>query len=66
MRLEINVAACQGHGRCAAVAPNLFHLNEDGYVETERIDVPEEYEPEARAAIANCPELIISAGALQC
>jgi ferredoxin len=48
-----------GNARCAAVAPLLFELDENGYVATASIDVPEGLEHEARLAIESCPEQII-------
>lgn len=60
MRLIIDVAACQGNGRCAAVAPNLVTLNSEGYLDVESIEVPNGLESEAKAAVANCPELCLS------
>ncbi len=60
MRVLIDLQACQGHGRCAAVAPSLFQLSSEGYVVTPVIDVPEGLEDDARHAVANCPEMAIS------
>jgi len=32
MRVEINEKACAGHGQCAATAPDVFELDDDGFV----------------------------------
>ena len=32
MKIVINKAACAGNARCAAVSPELFVLDEDGYI----------------------------------
>jgi ferredoxin len=60
MKLQVDVSGCMGNARCAAVAPKLFTLDEDGYVTTETIDVPEGQEHEAHQAVESCPEQIIA------
>lgn len=60
MRLVVDTTACQGHGRCAANAPHLIVLNDDGYLTESVIEVPEALVSEATAAAANCPEMCIS------
>ncbi len=48
-----------GNARCAAAAPELFELNDDGYVSTPMIDVPKSHEYAAQVAAGSCPERII-------
>jgi ferredoxin len=63
MRLRIDPALCQGHGRCYDLAPDLFGDDEDGYATlTDRIadgQVPPGCEDAARLAASNCPESAI-------
>ena len=47
---------CQGHGRCYALAPDLFSLDENGYVAVGEAEVAEEKREKAELACANCPE----------
>lgn len=60
MKLLIDVSGCMGNARCAAVAPELFKLDDGGYVTTETIDVPEGQEHQAHLAVESCPEQIIA------
>lgn len=60
MKIRINKAACVGHARCAAVAPDIYSLNEDGYIAEEEIDVPPGQEAIARRGARACPERIIT------
>ena len=60
MKIRINKAGCVGHARCAAVAPDLFPLDDDGYIPVEEIEVPEGQEALARRGARACPERIIS------
>jgi len=60
VKIRINKAACVGHARCAAVAPELFVLDEAGYIAQEEIDVPPGKEAIARRGARACPERIIT------
>jgi ferredoxin len=59
MKIRIEKSACVGNARCAAVAPELFTLDENGYIAVEVIDVPPGQEDAARRGAAACPERII-------
>ena len=60
MRVRIDEELCQGHGRCYALAPEVFEPDDigngheigDGVVPPERQDI-------ARRAVENCPEQAI-------
>ena len=57
MRLLIDHARCQGHGRCYDLAPDLFGEDEEGYGQVLGDGrVPPGREDDARLAEANCPE----------
>ena len=59
MKIRINKAMCVGNARCAAVAPELFPLDDEGYIAVEEIDVPAGMEELARRGAKACPERII-------
>lgn len=60
MRLVLDNAKCQGHGRCMAVAPELFESDEEGYaVLLVEGPIAADQEAHARLAEANCPEFAI-------
>jgi ferredoxin len=48
-----------GNARCAAVAPDLYALDDDGYIATEGFDVPAGKEALAQRGARACPERII-------
>jgi ferredoxin len=60
MRVRIDSARCQGHGRCYDLVPELFGDDDEGYG-TVLGDgtVPPDKERDARLAAANCPERAI-------
>ena len=61
MRLELNPDACTGHGRCYALAPEVFEPDDDGHcIIVVDGDVPAELEATARKGVINCPEGALS------
>jgi ferredoxin len=61
MRIVLDQPRCQGHGRCYALAPELFDADDEGYALV-RGDgrVPEELAHQATLAVDNCPEFAIA------
>lgn len=60
VKIHVKKRECVGHARCAAVAPQLFILDDDGYIAQEVIDVPPGMEDLARRGAKACPERIIT------
>lgn len=60
MRIIVDHDLCSGHGRCAAVAPSVYSLDESGYCAITETDVAAGDEEAARAGANNCPERAIS------
>jgi ferredoxin len=59
MKIRIDKAGCVGNAQCAAAAPELFPLDDNGYIRVEQIDVPPGMEALARRGALACPERII-------
>jgi ferredoxin len=60
MKLRVDVDMCTGHGRCYALAPEVFGADEFGHCE---ILVPHVDGPllqQAKLGVENCPEQAIS------
>ncbi|MEE2059181.1 ferredoxin [Rhodococcus artemisiae] len=55
MRIHIDALQCEGHGMCAAAAPDLYDLNDDGYANSTDFDVPPESEEQADSGALACP-----------
>ena len=60
MRIVVDRGTCSGHGRCAAVAPEVYELDADGYNAMGEFDVPADLESRARAGADSCPERAIT------
>lgn len=60
MIIQLDSEACQGHGRCYGLAPELFDSDDEGYSVLKVTGVvPEEMHRAARLAADNCPEYAI-------
>jgi ferredoxin len=60
MRVVVDSAKCVGHGRCYALAPDVFDADDQGHSEVKLAEVPPELEDQARVGVANCPEQAIT------
>ena len=60
MKIRIDKARCAGHARCAAIAPDIYELDDDGYIAVTEIEVPPGKEDIARRGARACPERIIT------
>lgn len=60
MKVKVEAERCQGHARCAMICPEVFDLDEEGFVVllAEEIDDPV-VAGRVRDAVANCPERAI-------
>ena len=56
MKVRVDLTLCVGHGRCYALAPDVFEDDERGHCTLLLESVPRSLEKQARMAEANCPE----------
>jgi ferredoxin len=61
MRVTVDADVCTGHGRCYALAPDVFAPDDFGHCEIllPGGEVPADLEAQARTGRDNCPELAI-------
>ncbi|MBO1902690.1 ferredoxin [Leucobacter weissii] len=57
MRIDVIMERCEGHGLCAEVSPELYALDDEGYVvfEHDGADVPDADRAAAAAGARVCP-----------
>lgn len=62
MRIVLDSEKCQGHGRCYALAPDLFDADDEGYavLRVEGGEIPDGRRGDAALAADNCPEFAIT------
>lgn len=54
--LSIDPAKCQGHGRCALIAPDHFDVDDTGYGVVLRDGVDAADQTDVDEAVLSCPE----------
>lgn len=58
--IKADDGACQGHARCALLAPEYFDVDDYGKVVVQRADVDDEDTADVKEAVVSCPELALS------
>jgi ferredoxin len=59
MKVTVDADLCTGHGRCYALAPDVFAADDFGHCEILVADVDPALEAQARLGVENCPEKAI-------
>jgi ferredoxin len=59
MKIVVDKGKCSGHARCAAIAPEVYELDDLGFVDITEREVPPGLEEPARKGAATCPERAI-------
>ncbi len=59
MKVKVNSDACIGCGACAAIAPDIFEINDEGISEAKVSEVKEDDVDNAKEAIESCPTAAI-------
>lgn len=60
MKLRVNPIACEGHGLCAELVPELIRLDDWGFPIVADGEVPRGLHSHARRAVAACPTLALA------
>jgi ferredoxin len=56
MRIKVDKGRCAGHARCAATAPDIYQLDDNGYIDMESFEVRPGEEERAKRGARACPE----------
>lgn len=56
MKIRLDEQACVGHGRCYALAPDVYEPDDMGHCIVRHAEVPPELEDAARTGANACPE----------
>ncbi|WP_284449744.1 ferredoxin [Spongiibacter tropicus] len=56
LKIQADTEKCQGHARCYAIAPELFALDEEGYIGFDEKIIASDQEQKVRQGIRACPE----------
>ena len=60
MHISIDSEACQGHGRCYAMAPEVYTADDEGRGEVIDAEIGDGLTDQARVGALNCPESAIT------
>jgi ferredoxin len=60
MKVRVDTEVCTGHGRCYALAPDVFGADEFGHCEILVTEVEGARLDQARIGVENCPERALS------
>jgi ferredoxin len=60
MKIHVNTHACSGQARCAAVAPDVFRLNDEGYNDSDDFELTDGQVTDACRGALACPEQAIT------
>jgi ferredoxin len=60
VKLRVNPIACEGHGLCAELLPELVRLDDWGYPIVDGDEVPHDLEALAHRAVDVCPTLALA------
>jgi ferredoxin len=59
-RLRVNPIACDAHGLCVELLPELIRLDDWGYPIIDETPIPPSLEHHARRAVTMCPTLALA------
>jgi ferredoxin len=59
MKILVDRSVCAGHALCAAKAPEVYQLDEEGYCCSNGATVPPHLQAQARLGARHCPEAAI-------
>ncbi|GAA5156795.1 ferredoxin [Nocardioides marinquilinus] len=60
MRIEVDLDLCESNGLCESMAPEVFELDDDDYLQLATHEVTEENRRGVERAVAACPRAAIS------
>ena len=60
MRIKVDFDLCESNALCEAIAPDVFELDDDDYLQLKTEQTTEENVDAVRRAVAACPRAAIS------
>jgi ferredoxin len=60
LKIKVDTSLCSGHARCAAIAGDIYRLDDNGYCIADGDSVPEGQEALAQRGARACPERAIT------
>ena len=60
MKIKVDFDLCESNAMCEALAPDVFELDDDDFLQLNTDEVTAENEQRVRQAVAACPRAAIS------
>jgi ferredoxin len=60
MKIKVDFDLCESNAMCEALAPDVFELDDDDFLQLNTDQVTDENEQRVRQAVAACPRAAIS------
>jgi ferredoxin len=60
MKINVDFDLCESNGLCEAIAPEVFELDDDDYLQLKTEETTEENIERVKQAVAACPRAAIS------
>lgn len=60
MKVKVDFDLCESNALCEALAPEVFEIDDDDYLQLKQEEIGEEQEAAVRQAVAACPRSAIS------
>jgi len=60
MRIKVDFDLCESNAMCEAMAPDVFELDDDDYLQVKTEHTTDENLDEVRRAVAACPRAAIT------
>lgn len=60
MRIKVDFELCESNGLCEAMAPDVFELDDDDFLQLHAEHTTPENEDDVRRAVAACPRAAIT------
>jgi len=60
MRIKVDFDLCESNALCEAIAPDVFELDDDDYLQLKQEETTPENVDDVRRAVAACPRAAIS------
>jgi ferredoxin len=60
MKIKVDFDLCESNALCEAIAPDVFELDDDDYLQLKTEETTSENLEDVRRAVASCPRAAIS------
>jgi ferredoxin len=60
MKIKVDFDLCESNALCEAIAPDVFELDDDDYLQLKTEETTDENIADVRRAVASCPRAAIS------